>query len=171
MSNACGWPSGMSVTTVAKFGPWARRTTSGLRGISIPLSDECTICQYLSAMRSGSNGVPGALWPAIMTLAPRLASRQPRGRRRRRGEGRARRRGGSMLRLRQVDLGRISSAALMLSGVAGALMPKRVAAALDLPATSARGVAETRAALGGTYAALGGWALVSRAPAARVAVG
>jgi hypothetical protein len=70
-----------------------------------------------------------------------------------------------------VDLGRISSAALMLSGVAGAVMPTRVGAALDLTATSGRGVAETRAGLGGTYAALGGWALVSRAPAARVAVG
>ena len=70
-----------------------------------------------------------------------------------------------------MDLGRISSAALMLSGVAGAVMPTRVAVALDLPATSGRGVAEVRAGLGGPYAALGGWALVSRAPAARAAVG
>jgi hypothetical protein len=59
----------------------------------------------------------------------------------------------------------------MLSGVAGVVMPRRVAAALDLPATSGRGVAETRAGLGGTYAALGGWALVSSDPAAQVAVG
>jgi hypothetical protein len=59
----------------------------------------------------------------------------------------------------------------MLSGVAGVVMPRRVGATLDLPATSARGVAETRAGLGGTYAALGGWALVSRDPAAHVAVG
>ena len=59
----------------------------------------------------------------------------------------------------------------MLSGVAGVVMPRKVAAALDLPATSGRGVAETRAGLGGTYAALGGWALVSSAPEAQVAVG
>jgi hypothetical protein len=59
----------------------------------------------------------------------------------------------------------------MLSGVAGVVMPRRVAAALDLPATSGRGVAETRAGLGGTYAALGGWALVSSDPAAQAAVG
>jgi hypothetical protein len=59
----------------------------------------------------------------------------------------------------------------MLSGVAGVVTPAKVATALGLPATSARGLAETRAGLGGTYAALGGWALVSRNPAARVAVG
>src|SRR3954470_22224437 len=70
-----------------------------------------------------------------------------------------------------MDLGRLSAAALMLSGLAGATMPERVAAALDLPATSGRGRAETRAGLGGTYAALGGWALVSRKPAAQSAVG
>ena len=57
----------------------------------------------------------------------------------------------------------------MLSGVAGVALPKRVGSALELPATTGRGVAETRAGLGGTYAALGGWALVSRA--AHVAVG
>jgi hypothetical protein len=70
-----------------------------------------------------------------------------------------------------MHLGRVSSAALMLSGLSGALMPKRVASALDLSAGSGRGVAETRAGLGGTYAALGGWALLSRQPAARTAVG
>src|SRR5438270_4983007 len=70
-----------------------------------------------------------------------------------------------------MDLGRLSSAALMLSGLAGVAMPKRVAAALDLPPASGRGVAETRAGLGGTYAALGGWALASREPAAHFAVG
>ena len=59
----------------------------------------------------------------------------------------------------------------MLSGVAGVVTPKRVASALDLPATSGRGVAETRAGLGGTYAALGGWALVTRNPTAQAAVG
>ena len=70
-----------------------------------------------------------------------------------------------------MNLGRLSAAALMLSGLAGAAMPERVAAALDLPASSGRGLAETRAGLGGTYAALGGWALVSARPAARTAVG
>jgi hypothetical protein len=70
-----------------------------------------------------------------------------------------------------VNLGRMSSAALMLSGISGVLMPGRIASALDLSPISSRGVTETRAGLGGTYAALGGWALVSREPAAHVAVG
>lgn len=68
-------------------------------------------------------------------------------------------------------LGRVSSAALMLSGVAGVVTPARVADALDVSALSARGVAEVRAGLGGTYAALGGWALASSQPAAEAAVG
>jgi hypothetical protein len=59
----------------------------------------------------------------------------------------------------------------MLSGAAGVVMPKRVAAQLELPTTSGRGVAETRAGLGGTYAALGGWALASNQPGAQAAVG
>ena len=70
-----------------------------------------------------------------------------------------------------MDLGRLSSAALMLSGAAGVVMPKRVASRLELPATSGRAVAETRAGLGGTYASLGGWALASSEPAAHLAVG
>src|SRR5437868_873598 len=70
-----------------------------------------------------------------------------------------------------MELGRVSSAALMLSGLAGVVIPRSVAEALELPATSARGLAETRAGLGGTYAALGGWALVSRDPTAQAAVG
>jgi hypothetical protein len=70
-----------------------------------------------------------------------------------------------------VELERFSSAALMLSGLAGVVMPNRVAAALDLPATTGRGLAETRAGLGGTYAALGGWALVRGDPTAHAAVG
>jgi len=70
-----------------------------------------------------------------------------------------------------MDVSRLSSAALMMSGVAGVVMPESVASALDLPATTGRGMAETRAGLGGTYAALGGWALLSRNPAARTAVG
>ena len=47
----------------------------------------------------------------------------------------------------------------MLSGVAGVVIPKKVIEALELSAASSRGTAETRAGLGGTYAALGGWAL------------
>jgi hypothetical protein len=70
-----------------------------------------------------------------------------------------------------MNLGRVSSAALMLSGVASVVTPERVGTALNLSATSGRGVTETRAGLGGTYAALGGWALASREPAAQTAVG
>jgi hypothetical protein len=69
------------------------------------------------------------------------------------------------------NLGRLSSAALMLAGVAGVLVPERVGAALDVPATSPRGQAETRAGLGGTYAALGAYGLFSRSPGAQRAVG
>jgi hypothetical protein len=70
-----------------------------------------------------------------------------------------------------MKLGRVSSAALMLSGVSGVLTPKSVASALHVSALSDRGVAETRAGLGGTYAGLGGWAFLSRDPAAQTAVG
>jgi hypothetical protein len=70
-----------------------------------------------------------------------------------------------------MNLGRVSSAALMLSGLSAVLTPKSVASALHLSALSRRGVAETRAGLGGTYAALGGWALLSRDPTAQTAVG
>jgi hypothetical protein len=70
-----------------------------------------------------------------------------------------------------MDGGRLSAAALFLSGLAGVVVPKRVGQALDLPAESDRAVAETRAGLGGTYAALGGWALLSDDRAARTAVG
>jgi hypothetical protein len=59
----------------------------------------------------------------------------------------------------------------MASGLAGVVMPSSVGSALELPAVTARGIAETRAGLGGTYAALGGWALVSRDPTAQAAVG
>ena len=67
-----------------------------------------------------------------------------------------------------MNVGRVSSAALMLSGVAAVVNPNGVAEALHLTAGDTRGVTETG---GGTYAALGGWALVSREPAADVAVG
>jgi hypothetical protein len=70
-----------------------------------------------------------------------------------------------------MNLGRVSSAALMMSGISGVLAPRQFVSALDLSVLSDRGVTETRAGLGGTYAALGGWALLSRDPAAQVAVG
>jgi uncharacterized protein DUF4345 len=59
----------------------------------------------------------------------------------------------------------------MSSGLAGAVVPDLVAQALELTVDSPRGKAEVRAGLGGTYAALGGWALVSSHPAAEAAVG
>ena len=68
-------------------------------------------------------------------------------------------------------LGQLSSAALLLSGVAALVAPERVASSLELSPRTPRGLAETRAGLGGTYAALGGWALVSNHPATQVAVG
>jgi len=61
--------------------------------------------------------------------------------------------------------------ALALSGLAGVMIPERVGTALGLSAVGARGVAEIRAGLGGTYAALGTWALVSGDRAAQRAVG
>jgi hypothetical protein len=67
--------------------------------------------------------------------------------------------------------GGVSAAALCASGVAGVLIPSDVAAALDLSPATGRGRAEVRAGLGGTYAALGGWALADRSPAASAAVG
>lgn len=70
-----------------------------------------------------------------------------------------------------MKLGRVSAAALMLSGLAGAVTPEKVASSLHLTPASGRGLAETRAGLGGTYAALGAWALFSRRPAAHTAVG
>ena len=66
-------------------------------------------------------------------------------------------------------VGRLSSAALMVSGLAGVVIPERVADELQLTVDSPRGSAEVRAGLGGTYAALGGWALVSSQPAAEAA--
>ena len=70
-----------------------------------------------------------------------------------------------------MNLARVSSAALAISGIAAVAMPGRVAAALELPASTNRGRAETRAGLGGTFAALGMWALLSRDPRAARAVG
>jgi hypothetical protein len=59
----------------------------------------------------------------------------------------------------------------MLSGIAAVVAPRRVAAALQLSPVTSRGSAETRAGLGGTYAALGAAALASPDPAFQAAVG
>ncbi|HVA60187.1 MAG TPA: hypothetical protein VNG13_06590 [Mycobacteriales bacterium] len=67
--------------------------------------------------------------------------------------------------------GRTSSAALALSGIAIAAMPRRTAATLGLTASSARGLAETRAGLGGTFAGLGLWAFARGSSDAYTAVG
>jgi hypothetical protein len=69
-----------------------------------------------------------------------------------------------------MNLGRVSSLALFASGVAGIVTPEKFLAALDMTATSSRGIAETRVGLGGTYAGLGGYALLSGKPAAQRAV-
>jgi hypothetical protein len=65
----------------------------------------------------------------------------------------------------------LSSTAMMLSGLAGVLIPVKVGEALHLDARDARGRAEIRAGLGGTYAALGAWALLDRRAMAHRAVG
>ncbi|HEV7193098.1 MAG TPA: hypothetical protein VGN35_07800 [Jatrophihabitantaceae bacterium] len=69
-----------------------------------------------------------------------------------------------------MNLGRMSSAALFVSGIAGIVTPEKFLDALDMAATSPRGVAETRIGLGGTYAGIGGYALLSRQPGAQRAV-
>jgi hypothetical protein len=70
-----------------------------------------------------------------------------------------------------MDSGHLSSAALMLSGAAAVVVPSRVADALELHPLSARALTETRAGLGGTYAALGAFALLSGSAGAQRAVG
>ncbi|MCW2546054.1 MAG: hypothetical protein JWN96_514 [Mycobacterium sp.] len=70
-----------------------------------------------------------------------------------------------------MSAGIVSAAALCASGLAGVFTPESVGEALELPPTTARGKTEVRAGLGGTYAALGAWALVDRSPAADYAVG
>jgi hypothetical protein len=64
----------------------------------------------------------------------------------------------------------VSAAALGASGLAGVLIPDDVGGALELRPTTPRGRAEVRAGLGGTFAALGAWALADRSPAASRAV-
>jgi hypothetical protein len=70
-----------------------------------------------------------------------------------------------------MSVGIVSAAALCASGIAGVFIPDSVGEALELPPSTARGKAEVRAGLGGTFAALGGWALLDRSPAADYAVG
>lgn len=70
-----------------------------------------------------------------------------------------------------MDAGHLSSLGLLASGLAGVAIPERVAEALELPAGTARARVETRAGLGGTYAALGGFALASGSAGAQQAVG
>src|ERR1700712_1550117 len=70
-----------------------------------------------------------------------------------------------------MSAGIVSAAALCASGLAGVVIPESVGEALELPLTTARGKAEVRAGLGGTFAALGGWALIDRSPKADYAVG
>jgi hypothetical protein len=64
-----------------------------------------------------------------------------------------------------------SSAAMAASGIAIALMPGRTSEALQISAVSSRGVAELRAGVGGTFAALGVWAMLRQTSDAYTAVG
>jgi hypothetical protein len=68
-------------------------------------------------------------------------------------------------------LGAVSAGALAASGIAIALMPERTLTALELTPASARGLTETRAGLGGTFAGLGLWALLRGTSDAYTAVG
>ena len=68
-------------------------------------------------------------------------------------------------------LGTLSAAGLAASGLAIALMPEKTLANLELVPESARGITETRAGLGGTFAGLGLWALVRGTSDAYTAVG
>ena len=68
-------------------------------------------------------------------------------------------------------LGTLSAGALAASGIAVALMPERALGPMELKPHSARGIAETRAGLGGTFAGLGLWALARGTSDAYTAVG
>ena len=69
------------------------------------------------------------------------------------------------------QLGALSAAALAASGLAIALLPEQTLANLELAPTATRGIAETRAGLGGTFAGLGLWALLRGTSDAYTAVG
>jgi hypothetical protein len=64
-----------------------------------------------------------------------------------------------------------SALALGASGVGIALNPERAGAVMRMPPSSARGMTEMRAGVGGTFAALGAWALLRGTADAYTAVG
>jgi hypothetical protein len=64
-----------------------------------------------------------------------------------------------------------SALALAASGVGIALDPARAGAVMRMPPASARGITEMRAGVGGTFAALGAWALLRGTTDAYTAVG
>jgi hypothetical protein len=64
-----------------------------------------------------------------------------------------------------------SAVALGASGVGIALDPQRAGAVMRIPPASARGITEMRAGVGGTFAALGAWALLRGTSDAYTAVG
>jgi hypothetical protein len=64
-----------------------------------------------------------------------------------------------------------SALALGASGVGIALDPSRAGAVMRIPPSSARGITEMRAGVGGTFAALGAWALLRGSSDAYAAVG
>lgn len=79
-----------------------------------------------------------------------------------------------LLRLLTTLLRRPGFTAAMVLGASGigiALDPKRAGNVMRLPPMSARGVTELRAGVGGTFAALGGWALRRGSSDAYTAVG
>ncbi|WP_232680997.1 hypothetical protein [Nocardioides sp. R-C-SC26] len=73
-----------------------------------------------------------------------------------------------------VRLGRASALVLAASGLAGVVMPERVAEAMQFGRSgeiAGRARLEVRAGLGAAYVALGVWGVLSSDPAARRAVG
>jgi hypothetical protein len=64
-----------------------------------------------------------------------------------------------------------SALALGASGVGIAVDPKRAGQVMHIPPGTARGITEMRAGVGGTFAALGAWALLRRTSDAYTAVG
>jgi hypothetical protein len=64
-----------------------------------------------------------------------------------------------------------SALALSASGVGIALDPRRAGTVMRMPPQSARGLTEMRAGVGGTFAALGAWALLRGTSDAYTAVG
>jgi hypothetical protein len=64
-----------------------------------------------------------------------------------------------------------AAAGLSAAGIGIALDPKRAGEMMRMPPMSARGITEMRAGVGGTFAALGAWALVRGTSDAYTAVG